>query len=119
MRLIRFILLDLALTLLASENAQGMTIAPNPSVKSATEAQGSLINPRCRTVLGWRYRTQLSGANNIPIGIDNYLCGNPLGTLKPATLHVVEFLAAFFGLSAFALCYLVKLHDKYKGGGSS
>lgn len=42
MRLIRFILIDLALMLLAPENAEAMTMATGANSKSATKAVGSL-----------------------------------------------------------------------------
>ncbi|MBB4370658.1 hypothetical protein GGD63_003453 [Bradyrhizobium sp. cir1] len=54
-----------------------------------------------------------------PMKVDNCRCDDPLGTLEPATLHVVEFLAAFFGICGLVLYQLVKLHDKYKDGRSS
>ncbi|UQR65006.1 hypothetical protein LRP30_06985 [Bradyrhizobium sp. C-145] len=43
MRLIRFILIDLALMLLAPENAESMTMATGANFKSATKAGGSLM----------------------------------------------------------------------------
>ncbi|NYG45193.1 hypothetical protein GGD67_002651 [Bradyrhizobium sp. IAR9] len=43
MRLIRFILIDLALMLLAPENAEAMTMATGANFKSATKAVGSLM----------------------------------------------------------------------------
>ncbi|WP_271566380.1 hypothetical protein [Bradyrhizobium sp. CCBAU 11386] len=43
MRLIRFILIDLALMLLAPENAEAMTMATSANFKSASKAAGSLM----------------------------------------------------------------------------
>ncbi|WP_407114866.1 hypothetical protein [Bradyrhizobium sp. LMG 9283] len=43
MRLIRFILIDLALMLLAPENARAMPMATSANFKSATKAVGSLM----------------------------------------------------------------------------
>ncbi|MDA9465024.1 hypothetical protein [Bradyrhizobium sp. CCBAU 53415] len=43
MRLIRLILIDLALMLLAPENAEAMTMATGANFKSATNAMGSLM----------------------------------------------------------------------------
>ncbi|MBB4398988.1 hypothetical protein GGD62_008136 [Bradyrhizobium sp. ERR14] len=41
-----------------------------------------------------------------PMKVDNCRCDDPLGTLEPATLHVVEFLAAFFGICGLVLYQL-------------
>ncbi|MVT73680.1 hypothetical protein [Bradyrhizobium cajani] len=43
MRFIRFILIDLALMLLAPENAEAMTVASGANVKSSSKAVGSLM----------------------------------------------------------------------------
>ncbi|WP_092302647.1 hypothetical protein [Bradyrhizobium sp. Ghvi] len=43
MKFIRFILIDLALMLLAPENAEAMIMAPSANLKSTTKAVGSLM----------------------------------------------------------------------------
>lgn len=43
MRLIRLILMDFALTLLAPDSAHAMTIGRDPCFRSASKAQGSLL----------------------------------------------------------------------------
>ncbi|WP_156446994.1 hypothetical protein [Bradyrhizobium yuanmingense] len=112
--------------LLASTIVALSAAAPAPaatfSLPSATSAAATTIlltHDVAQPLAGALERNKAGTALISPIKVDNCRCHDPLGTLEPATLHVVEFLAAFFGICALVLYRLVKLHDKYKDGGFS
>ncbi|WP_271587306.1 TlpA disulfide reductase family protein [Bradyrhizobium sp. CCBAU 53415] len=52
-----------------------------------------------------------------PIKVENWLRGQPLASLQPGTVYVVEFWATWCGPCVAALPDLVQLQEKYKNSG--